>query len=215
MKGNTVNRDRTLPPSRAVVVGGSAGGFTALSALLGELPEAFALPILVVQHLHPSDQGDFADHLSRLIRLWVCVPSDKEIIKPGWVYVAPANYHMLMEKGGTIALSVDERVNWSRPSIDVLFESAALACEGRLTSVVLSGANADGAQGTRRVKAAGGLTMAQDPIEAEYRVMPQAAIDTGAVDLVLGARELGHRLIHLAGGSVGSPARPQETRLLR
>ena len=143
------------------------------------------------------------------------MPSDKEIIKPGWVYVAPANYHMLMEKGGTIALSVDERVNWSRPSIDVLFQSAALACEGRLTSVVLSGANADGAQGTKRVKAAGGLTMAQDPIEAEYRVMPQAAIDTGAVDLVLGARELGHRLIHLAGGSVGSPARPQETRLLR
>ena len=180
---------------RAVVCGGSAGGVEALVRILSGLPSDFGLPVLVVQHLHPSDDGGLARHLARETRLRVIEPCDKERIEAGCVYVAPANYHMLVERSGTIALSTDERVNWSRPSIDVLFESAALAWGEGVIAIVLSGANADGAKGAQAVKTAGGLVIAQDPAEAEQPVMPQAAIDTGAVDDALRSQEIGRRLI--------------------
>ena len=110
---------------------------------------------------------------------------------------APANYHMLVEKDGAIALTVDERVNWSRPSIDVLFESAARVWGKSLIAVILTGANADGAKGMQAVWKAGGHTIAQDPASARIPVMPQAAIDTGAVDEVLRLEEIGPRLADL------------------
>lgn len=113
------------------------------------------------------------------------------------MYTAPANYHMLVERDGSIGLSVDERVNLSRPSIDVLFESAALAWGEAVVAVILSGANADGAEGMRAVKAAGGFTIAQDPASAEHPVMPQTAIDAGAVDEVLRVEEIGRLLAKL------------------
>ena len=182
---------------KPVVMGGSAGGFEALDAILSALPQDFALPVLVVQHLHLSDDGSFARHLARAIRLSVVEPCDKERIGRGCVYAAPANYHMLVERSGTIALSVNEKVNWSRPSIDVLFESAARAWGESVIAVILSGANDDGARGMRAVKEAGGLTIAQDPASAATPVMPQAAIDAGAVDEVLGLKEIGQRLIEL------------------
>jgi two-component system chemotaxis response regulator CheB len=106
---------------------------------------------------------------------------------------------MLLERGGTIGLSIDERVNWSRPSIDVLFESAALACGDAVVAVILSGASADGAEGICAIKKAGGLTIAQDPASAETPVMPQAAIDTGAVDEVLSTEQIGRLLASLGG----------------
>jgi two-component system chemotaxis response regulator CheB len=178
-----------------VVMGSSAGGFKALTAILSTLPATFELPILLVQHLHPGDDGTFVQHLGKATRLPVIDPSDKEGIEPGRVYAAPADYHMLVERNGTIALSTEEKVNWSRPSIDVLFESAALALGDRLIAVILSGSNDDGAAGIRAVKAAGGLTIAQDPATAEYPRMPQAAIDTGAVDLVLTVEEIAQWLV--------------------
>jgi two-component system chemotaxis response regulator CheB len=184
---------------KAIVIGGSAGGVEALQVILQALPKDFALPVLVVQHLHPSDDGSFALHVATLTRLPVVEPCDKARIEPGCVYTAPANYHMLVERDGTISLSVEERVNWSRPSIDVLFESAALAWGEAVIAVILSGANADGVKGMIAVKEAGGLTIAQDPAEAWSRIMPQAAIDAGAVVSVLRADEIGRLLAKLGG----------------
>lgn len=182
---------------KAIVIGGSAGGVEALETILPALPENFGLPVLVVQHLHPSDDGSFARHLARATRLPVVEPCDKERIEPGRIYAAPANYHMLVERDGTISLSVDKRVNWSRPSIDVLFESAARAWREAVIAVILSGANADGTEGMRAVKSAGGLTIAQDPAGAGNPVMPRAAIDAGAVAEVLGMEEIGRRLVEI------------------
>jgi two-component system chemotaxis response regulator CheB len=182
---------------KAVVIGGSAGCFEALREILSALPREFTLPVLVVQHLHPSDDGSFARHLVSAMQLQVVEPCDKEPIDRGRVYTAPANYHLLVERDGTIALSVDERVNWSRPSIDVLFESAARVWGAAVIAILLSGANTDGVEGMRAVRAAGGLTIAQDPAVAEYPVMPQAAIDAGAVDEVLRLEKIGKRLIEL------------------
>jgi two-component system chemotaxis response regulator CheB len=175
----------------AIIIGGSAGGAQALVVILSALPKDFTLPVLAVQHLHPSDEGSFAEHLAGQTGLHVKEPCDKERIEKGKVYTAPANYHMLVEKDGTISLSVDERVNWSRPSIDVLFESAAAAWGKEVVAVVLSGANSDGAKGMLEVKKAGGFTIAQDPKSAQHNVMPKAAIDAGAVDEVLKAEEIG------------------------
>jgi len=182
-----------------VAVGGSAGGFEALEAIVGALPMDFKPPILAVQHLHPSDNGSFARHLARSTRLPVIEPCDKEWIDPGRIYVAPANYHMLVERSGAIALSVDGKVNWSRPSIDVLFKSAARAWGGSVIAIILSGASRDGAEGMRAVKGAGGLTMAQDPASAQVPFMPRAAIELGAADEVLCPEAIGRRLIELAG----------------
>ncbi|MEW6367606.1 MAG: chemotaxis protein CheB [Acidobacteriota bacterium] len=182
---------------RAVVLGASAGGSEAFAGILSTLPADFALPILAVQHLHPMDDGQFASHLGSVSRLTVATPRDKRRIDRGRVYVAPSNYHVLVERDGSIALSVDEKVNWSRLSIDVLFESPAQTWADSLIAVILSDASADGAKGTRAVKEAGGLTIVQDPASAEYPVMPQAAIDAGAVDEVLTLEEIGPRLAKL------------------
>jgi two-component system chemotaxis response regulator CheB len=181
-------------PTRGVVCGASAGGFDALAAILLSLPPGFPLPVLIVQHLHCTDDGAFAEHLAQASRWRVVEPCDKERIVPGCVYVAPANYHMLVERDGTIALSIDERVTWSRPSIDVLFESAARAWGRGAIAVLLSGANTDGASGMRVLREAGGLTIAQDPACAEVPVMPRAAIDAGVVDEVLGVKQISERL---------------------
>ena len=200
-KGEIPSSELRVPRSdfRAVVIGGSAGGVEGLTAIFAALPSDFELPVLVVQHLHPSDDGAFARHLALITRLPVVEPCDKERIERGRVYAAPANYHMLVDRNGTISLSVDEKVNWSRPSIDVLFESAAIAWGEAVIAVLLSGASADGAKGMRSVREAGGLTIAQDPDDAGYPFMPQSAIDAGGVGEILGLKEIGQRLIELAG----------------
>ncbi len=186
---------------RAIVIGGSAGGFEALRAILPALGKGFPLPILIVQHLHPSDDELFASHLARLSKPRVIVPCDKQAIEPGCIYVAPANYHLLVEHDETIALSIDERVYWSRPSIDVLFASAARVWGEALIAVILSGANGDGAAGMATIKNGGGLTIAQDPASCEHPVMPQAAIAGGGVTEILGVSEIGRRLAELGEGA--------------
>lgn len=185
----------------AVVMGGSAGGFRAFAAILAALPADFRLPLLLVQHLRPDDDDSFARHLAAFAQCPVNEARDKERMKRGHVYVAPANYHLLLERDGTLALSIDEKINWSRPSIDVLFESAAVALGERTIAVICSGASADGAAGMRAIKAAGGVTIAQNPATAEYPLMPRAAIDTGAVNEILSVDEIGRRLVELDSGS--------------
>lgn len=182
---------------RAVAVGASAGGLQALTDILGGLAADFALPILVVQHLHATDDGRFAAHLDQSTRLTVVDARDKEPILPGQVYVAPANYHMLVERDETIALSIDERVNHSRPSIDVLFESAAHVFGARLIAVILSGASADGALGMHTVVTVGGFGIAQDPASAEHPVMPRAAIAAARVETVLSPQSIAQKLSEL------------------
>jgi two-component system chemotaxis response regulator CheB len=184
---------------QAVVMGGSAGGLEALERILPELTPAFAAPLLVVQHLHVSDNGLFAEHLTHIAPLPVVEPWDKTSLAPGRIYVAPANYHMLVERDGYISLSVDPRVNWSRPSIDVLFESAARVWGAGLVAVLLSGANTDGVRGLAAVRAVGGHTIAQDPAGAYTPVMPRAAVQAGVVDEVLTPQAIGRRLRQLAG----------------
>lgn len=192
------------------MVGTSAGGPQALTELLSRLPPALSVPVLVVQHLHGSDRGDFCLQLGKRIRQPTREPFDKEPIRPGYVYTAPADYHLLVGADGTFNLSVDARVNGSRPAIDLLFESAAGAWGGDLTAVILTGANRDGAAGIAAVKAHGGITIAQDPNDAEIATMPNAAIETGTVDHVLPVAEIGDLLAGMLARA-GSPENARQS----
>ncbi len=198
-----MSSDLRLPRSafRAVVIGASAGGFEAMTEIFSVLPPDFTLPVLVVQHLHYTDDGRFAEHLARVTPLPVVEPCDKERIEPGRVYIAPANYHMAVERDESIALSVDEKINWSRPSIDVLFESAARVWSRDLIAIILSGANFDGAKGMQAVKQFGGTMIAQDPKTAEHAAMPQAAIDVAGIKTILQPKSIGQRLAEMTSTS--------------
>ncbi|MBU1238436.1 chemotaxis protein CheB [Myxococcota bacterium] len=184
--------------TEAIVMGASAGGYAAIVESLQNLPGTFPLPIFLVQHLHSSDAGLFAEHLAEHVPLSVNEPCDKEQIKGGVIYIAPANYHMAIERGGTISLSVGERVNWSRPSIDVLFESAALVYGPGLLAVILSGANADGARGALMVQQRGGRVLVQDPATADSPVMPRATMELLGIAEGLSLKMIG---AHLAAAS--------------
>lgn len=191
--------DTTLPKDcEAIVIGGSAGSTVVIEEILSGLPTDFPVPIFVVQHVHESDDGCFAEHLDRTCKLRVIVPCDKQPIEASTVYVAPANYHMLLEREGTVALSVDRRVKWSRPSIDVLFESAARAYGKNLVAIILSGANDDGAEGMRMVKHYGGIAIVQSPESAESPVMPRAAVETSDTDYIKHPSDIAKLLKQLA-----------------
>lgn len=166
----------------AVVVGASAGGIQALKALLSALPARFGLRMAVVQHIDASSNGYLTDILARDCRIPVTEAQDKADFRPGTVYLAPAGYHLLVEPDHTLSLSVDEKVNYCRPAIDPLFESAADAFGPALIGVVLTGANKDGAGGLQYVRAKGGRTIVQDPATAQVSFMPRAALDAGPVD---------------------------------
>ena len=168
-----------------VAIGASWGGLDAIRRLLHGLPAQLGAAVVVAQHRSPdSHRGVYRDLLGASTLLRVCEADDKDRLEPGTVYVAPPDYHLIVEPG-TFALSVDEAVQFSRPSIDVMFDTAADSYAERLIGVVLTGANEDGAYGIARVKRRGGLTIAQDPETAAKRAMPDAAIATGAVDRIV------------------------------
>lgn len=181
-----------------IVMGGSAGSTTALIELLPVFPASYPLPIVVVQHLHPLQEGYFAERFAERCALTIKEADDKEALKAGTIYFAPPNYHLLIEDDKTFSLSIDEKVNYSRPSIDVLFESAVDAYAPWLVGVILTGANNDGAQGLRLIKEKGGLTIVQDPRTAESSYMPKAAIEATSVDYVLPLHDVGRLLLKLA-----------------
>lgn len=160
----------------AVVLGASAGAVQALSTILPALPADYPLPILVVVHLPASRENTLAQLLNAKSRIAVREAEDKEPAEGGVVYFAPADYHLLVEADHSLSLSSDEPVLFSRPSIDVLFESAADAWGPALVGIVLTGANEDGAAGLKAVLAAGGLAVAEDPAGAYAPVMPAAAL---------------------------------------
>lgn len=179
-----------------VVIGCSMGGMHATQQILSVLSDDFPLPIAIVQHrFRTSDEG-LPAFLRRQTKLNVVDALDKQWIKPGTVYLAPANYHLLVSPG-ELHLSVDDAVAYSRPSIDVLFESAAQAYGAGVIAVVLTGANADGAQGSVKVKENGGFVVVQDPSTAEAPSMPEAAIAATRVDRILRLDRIGPFLIEL------------------
>jgi two-component system chemotaxis response regulator CheB len=180
-----------------LVIGASAGGSEAISIILGALPPDLAIPIIIVQHI-ASDGGKLMlQRLSSLSSLPVKEADEKERIYPGQVYLAPANYHLLIEEDHTFSLSVDEKVSYSRPAINVLFETAAEVYRERLVGIVLSGANADGAQGLKRIQELGGFTIVQNPETAHTRIMPEAALNACQADMVLDIPEIAPFLIKM------------------
>lgn len=161
---------------QAVLVGGSAGAIEVVSLVLGALPADFATPIVVVIHLPRSRPSALAGALHGKCGLALREALDKEPLAPATVYLAPPDYHLLIDSGPCFALSVDEPVNFSRPSVDVLFQSAADVLGPRCAGVLVSGANSDGAQGLLAIQEAGGLVAIQDPEEAAQGAMPKAAL---------------------------------------
>jgi two-component system chemotaxis response regulator CheB len=159
-----------------VVVGTSWGGLAALRTLLGALPRGFALPVAVVQHRHKDSDRLLATLLQERTPLTVCEVEDKQPILPGFLFIAPADYHLLVERGH-FSLSTDAPVRYSRPSIDVAFTSAADSYGVGAAGVVLTGANADGAEGLATIAKRGGLAIVQSPETAESPTMPRAAIE--------------------------------------
>lgn len=191
----------------AIVAGVSAGGLEALKVLLPALPASFPLPIIIVQHRNGRSDDFFIEYLNQISTLNVMEAEDKLPIRNGTVYIAPAGYHLLIEEDISFALSADPRVNYSCPSIDVLFESASDVYQSALIGIILTGANADGAQGLRQIKACGGLAIVQDPETAEAKAMPREALAVTEADYVLRLEEIVPQLLkltHVEGAVYGA-----------
>jgi two-component system, chemotaxis family, protein-glutamate methylesterase/glutaminase len=179
----------------AVAIGVSAGGLAALSTILKGLPADFALPLIVIQHRSKDERTLLEEILQAKCKIRIKQADEKENITGGVVYFAPADYHLLIEKDRSFSLNCDEPVNFSRPSIDLLFETAAEVYRDNLVGIILTGASRDGAAGIQAIRKRGGFTIAQDPGNALFPVMPRAAMDTGSVLAVLTPDEIGHFLL--------------------
>ncbi len=183
----------------AIVIGASAGGVDALNHLLPALPPGFAPAVLIVVHVRPDAPSLLPELFAARCRLPVVEPDDKDNIAGGTVYVAPAGYHLQVEADRSVALSVDPPVRFSRPSVDVLFESAAHVYGGALLGILLSGANDDGARGMAAITRAGGRGWAQDPKTASSDAMPLGGIERGAVHEILTLDAMAERLRGMTG----------------
>lgn len=175
---------------RLIVLGVSTGGVQALKQFLGMLPVDFPLPILVVQHISPESGDGLARLLDELCAVRVKEADEEERMTAGCVYLAPPNYHLLVEKDGLLSLSSEPPVNFARPSVDMLFESAAAAFGDGVIGIVLTGAGFDGGRGIQRIKREGGLAIIQNPAEAEVSSMPQHALGLVAADHVINLEQL-------------------------
>lgn len=179
-----------------VVIGASAGGLHALEAILDRLPADYPVPVLVVQHRSVEGPALLHGLLARHTQLDVCEADDKSRLKPGCVWVAPAGYHALVERGH-VSLSTEAEVRYSRPSIDVALESAAEAYGEGAVGVVLTGANDDGARGLAALRRAGGTAIVQEPASAEHSTMPAAALAAADPQWVLPVEAIAERLVAL------------------
>lgn len=186
-----------------VVIGGSWGGVDALQEILRHLPREYPLAVVAVLHRDRHSDGTLDTHLQRSCAVTVSEAEDKESIEAGHVYLAPADYHLLVEPG-RLALSVEAPVAFARPSIDVLFQSAAESYRRAVVGVVLTGASADGADGLAHIQRRGGLTVVQDPATAERRAMPEAAMAAVRPDRVLPIEDVGPFLVALGNNLPGA-----------
>jgi two-component system chemotaxis response regulator CheB len=192
-----------MPTIEAVVIGASAGAIEALLTILPALPADFPVPVIVVIHIPADRDSIVAEVLQNKCDLRVKEAEDTETMERGTVYIAPPAYHLLIEPDRRLSLSVDEPVLFSRPSIDVLFESAADAIGDGLLGVILTGASNDGAQGLRSILDQGGTTIVQDPVSAYASAMPKAALESCPTAQKLELKEIpGHIRQIVAGGRV-------------
>ena len=181
----------------AIVIGVSSGGMNAMKIIFSQLPNEFGIPIIIVQHIGSHSENMWIKLLNERSNIELIEAEEKEKIEKGKVYIAPANYHLLIERDKTFTLTIDERVNYARPSIDVLFETAAEAYQNKLIGVVLTGSNNDGTKGLQRIKECGGLTIVQDPDTAESYYMPASAIASFLPDHILPLEEIVKLLIEI------------------
>jgi len=182
---------------RAIVIGVSAGGLEALKQILPELPGNFPVPIIVVQHRHPFSDDSLENAMDDICKINVRQINDKTSLEPGFAYFAPPNYHVMIEEDMTFSLTLDPHVNYSRPSIDVVFESASDIFGENLVGIVLTGANKDGSQGLSIIKNRNGLAIVQDPETASVDTMPLAAIASTKVDYILKLEVIADMLVQL------------------
>jgi two-component system chemotaxis response regulator CheB len=188
-------------PYSIVAMGTSWGGLSAMTKLLGSLPEDFSIPIVVVQHRSKDSDRLLVQLLQDATGLKVCEIEDKDVLSAGTVHVAPADYHVLVESG-YLSLTLEEPVRFSRPSIDVMFTSAADAYGPATIGVILTGANEDGARGLADIVKRGGCALIQDPKTAEIKIMPESALKATPGAEVLSLDNLAPRLIGLSGEAV-------------
>ncbi|OZY40710.1 chemotaxis protein CheB [Pseudomonas fragi] len=186
-----------LRPVKAVVIGASAGGVEALLTIFAGLKPGYRLPIIVVLHLPDERRSQLAEVFARRVALPVREAQDKQPIVPGTLYFAAPGYHVSVEHDLSLSLSQEEPVHYSRPAIDYLFESAADVYQQRLAAILLTGANQDGARGLSQVKQSGGLTIIQDPDEAQVATMPRAALELFQPDCILPLSGIGRLLVEL------------------
>lgn len=181
----------------AVVIGTSAGGMKALAQIIPKLPANFPVPIIIVQHISPYSDNYITVHLNKLSKINVKEADEKERLKPGNAYIAPPNYHLLIELNKTLSLATSERVSFSRPSIDILFDTAAEAYTHTLIGVLLTGANSDGANGLLKIHEFGGVTIVQNPDTAEVNTMPQSALDLFQPTKILDVEKIADYLMRI------------------
>jgi two-component system, chemotaxis family, protein-glutamate methylesterase/glutaminase len=177
--------NRRIEDAKVVLIGCSAGGFTLVYDIISKLPKNFPLPVIVVIHRSRKHKSSIEDILNNKSKVMVKVAADKDRLNKGSVYFAPSDYHVLLEPNETLTLDSSEPVWFSRPSIDVTFQSVADVYKDKVIAILLSGANADGADGICYIHDKQGFTIVQDPEEAEVRTMPEAAISRFNADLIL------------------------------
>lgn len=181
----------------AIVIGTSSGGFHALGTLLRNLPADYRIPIIIVQHRIRDSRQLLEEMLQNKCAIRIKQADEKEKIESGKVYIAPPDYHLLVERDKTFSLSSDLPVRFSRPSIDVLFESAALAYKDKLIGIILTGASNDGAEGIIAIEKQRGLTIAQNPDEAQVALMTLASIQTGKINYIWSLATISNFLLKL------------------
>ena len=179
-----------ISKSKYVIIGGSAGSFQVVTNILASLPKTYNIPVFMCLHRLKHIRSGFVEALSIKSQLPIVEPLDKEHIRAGKIYLAPANYHMYIELGNNFALSTEEAINHSRPSIDLSFFSAAYAYKSKLVGIILSGANKDGAMGLKSVKDAGGITIVQDPEECQVKTMTTASLKATQVDHIFNTEQI-------------------------
>lgn len=181
----------------AIVIGVSLGGMNAMKIMFSLLPKGFKTPIIIVQHISAHSDSQWIQLLNDTYSIDIKEADEKEKIENGNVYFAPPNYHLIIEKNKTFSLTIDERVNYARPSIDVLFESTADAYKNKLIGIILTGSNSDGTNGIKRIQECGGLAIVQDPKTAEVAYMPTSAIAAIQPDYILSLEDIIKLLIKL------------------
>ncbi|GGF15961.1 chemotaxis protein CheB [Flavobacterium limi] len=185
-----MEKDQIIPDFRVVIIGGSAGSLNALMQILPHLCAIKSFAIVIVLHRKSTDEQTLEELIALKTIINVKPVEDKVPFLPGFIYIAPSNYHLLFEKNSTLSLDTSEKINYSRPSIDVSFESAAEIYKNNLTGILLSGSNADGTEGLKAIKNEGGTIIVQDPKSADMPFMPNSAIQNTIPDYVLNIQEI-------------------------